>query len=474
MVAGITAHATRMFGPAAEIQILAVNAHLTAASIGGSGSEFLGFSTQVRRLAGQAQSRVDTLERGLANLRRELQAASGKQGGIGAGKLAEVVAVPRRVDATLATVQAGGRTAAEAAAKEHERSVVMRRHVIDAVRAMQLGDIARQRIEHVRRIGELLTPTNGEADVAMAGADDEGVVRVGWSIGVAQLRDTADQLDAEAAGIDRILRGLARQAQEIMRLGTDAFGSGGGSLLETLQAEVRQTCEALAVVQAACAKADSDIASVQRAATMLAGQIETLRDIEADIRIMGLNTSLRSFRLGAAGRPLSVIAQMLRECGRRFAGAADEVRGGLADLAREASTLADPRRLEAVAAIGPLIGDMAAGVERLARSNQSLAGTLRQLDGDSGELARYLEMALADFTVRQEISDVLRAAAADIEAWSGGPALASSRAAREPLLEAIAAGYTMARERVIHARITGAPPAEPEPGDVTDLDALLL
>ena len=35
---------------------------------------------------------------------------------------------------------------------------------------------------------------------------------------------------------------------------------------------------------------------------------------------MGLNTTLKCGRLGVVGRPLSVIAQELRDCGGRTAG----------------------------------------------------------------------------------------------------------------------------------------------------------
>jgi len=53
--------------------------------------------------------------------------------------------------------------------------------------------------------------------------------------------------------------------------------------------------------------------------TATAPDTDRLRELEADIRIMGLNTTLECGRLGVPGRPLSAIAQELRDCGSRTA-----------------------------------------------------------------------------------------------------------------------------------------------------------
>ena len=59
-------------------------------------------------------------------------------------------------------------------------------------------------------------------------------------------------------------------------------------------------------------EADAVVVSVSQATGRLVGHTSTLRSLEEDIRIMGLNMSLKCGRLGTIGLPLMVIAQELR------------------------------------------------------------------------------------------------------------------------------------------------------------------
>jgi uncharacterized protein YukE len=462
-VAGsIPAHAAQMRGPAGQIDFLAVNARLTAATIGHAGEAFDEFAQQIRRLAKQVQARLTTLDRSLANLREEVQSAHGEHGGFSATKVAEIQALPKSLGSALAAAEAYGERASPAIATVQERLATIHQDVVAAVAAMQLGDITRQRVEHTQSIAGLVT------------REPDDLAGLGWRIAAAQLRDTAEQLDGEAAHIHTALQDLAVQAQAIARLGSATFGAGAGSCLGELQGEVRHTCEALATLHASCAAADASVETVQSAAGQLAGQITALSEMETDIRLMGLNTSLRSSRLGAIGQPLTVIAQMLRACGRQIMGAADAVRDGLAVIVLESRRLTDPRRKQAVAAIGLLQQEMTAAIERLAQADRALVAALGVLHSDSKALTGLLGEALAEFTVSDEICVVLLRIAAQMENWAEQVPQASAGTARTRLLETIAEHYTMARERFIHASVTDPTAVIAAPSEQGELEAMLL
>ena len=177
--------------------------------------------------------------------------------------------------------------------------------------------------------------------------------------------------------------------------------------------------------------------------------------MEADIRIMELNTSLKCGRLGAIGRPLSVIAQALRDCGGRTATLAAAVLAALQQLLAAAASLTDTRHAPDAAAGGEVGHDMMQAVERLNATGQRLGDALAGLEDDSDAVGGLLATAVERFTVRHEISKVLRQAAADctlLAEPADGPDAAEDAASCAGILSQIAAGYTMACERAVHAR----------------------
>ena len=447
------------------IGMLGVNARLACAEIAGDDGSIFAFADQIGRTTGQVRDRVATLHATLVMLRTQCQAAVAAHSGLPADDAGETL--PQRVAVALGGAEARRARTARSAADVQMRAAEMHGNVSDAVRAMQLGDITRQRIEHVQRIANLLAPPPPGAPVAL-----------GWAIAVAQLRDIAQTLDRDADSIGQALGRLTEEAADVTRLSNAAFGAGSGSYLGVLQDEVRQIGTTLSALHSACSAADVQIASVQRAAAEVARQIGGLREMEADIHLTGLNASLRCTRLGEAGKPLGVIAQMLRQGGRDIAAAADTVRARLVDISSQAAELADGRRRGVLDSIGRLGATMTAAVEKLAAADHALVDALRHLDADNGKLSAMLAEAIAEFSVREEIAGTLRQVADQMADW-GSPADASDSAdAHAQMLNDIAAGYTMARERVVHAAVTGMPLVEtgpdPAPGADLELEALLL
>ncbi len=158
------------------------------------------------------------------------------------------------------------------------------------------------------------------------------LLQTGCNLTAAQLRDTAAELDRGAERIASSLRRLADDAKDISQLGAQAYGAADRQhrdFMEELEGNVRETEGLFAGLRAAHNDTERLIANVLAAARTLAGKIDKLRELEADIRIMGLNTTLKCGRLGVLGRPLSIIAQELRDCGSRTA---SEAGAALSDL----------------------------------------------------------------------------------------------------------------------------------------------
>jgi hypothetical protein len=463
----IAAEAARMRQPAEQMLALSVNARLACAALGSEGAVFRAFTEQIAQVAAQAQRHLATLLSSLAALRHAVAAARAAEQGFALGPGQVIAGIPQRVGNALATVETASRQAAEAAEAVRTRSEAIGAAVVEVVRAMQIGDITRQRIEHVRHVADLVT-----------GRDHAPAAPLGWTVAAAQLRDTADQLDAEARRITEQLHGLGTAAQALARDNDAAFGDLSGSYLALLRAEVGQTSGALTALHAAFSAAETGLAAVRAAAGGLGTQVAALHHIEIDIRLLGLNTSLRAGRLGTAGRSLGVIAQALRECGRQIAASATAVRGELDAILARADALGHAGRRDAAAGVRLVIDTMTAAVARLAEADQAMVAARGTLETQCGDLAGTLATALAAFRVGEHISAPLRQVAEAAVRWAAAAnaaaVLPAGRATRTHLLDRIAAGYTMQRERTIQARVTGIDPTEPAPAEAMVLEDLLL
>ena len=332
-------------------------------------------------------------------------------------------------------------------------------HVSSAIMALQLGDITRQRIEHVQAalgtLRQLPTTTDENPFSGLSEAVQEALVAAGCRLVGDQLLDTAAELDEAAEQVDQRLAGLAGDAQEIGRLGDQAHAAAGAAnqtFLTGLHADVRRTQDLFDSLRTAYEDADARTASVLETANRLVGHMATIRAVEADIHIMGLNTTLKCGRLGSAGRALGVIAQELRRCGNDTAAQAEAVATELGQLVSLAGAVADSRQVHDNATTDTVAQEMVIALGRLESTGLSEALATLQRDGVS--VAELLGSTATDFVVRHEIGEVLRRSAAEIAsiAEQRNDCGADAAEPKGRLLALVSRAYTMPRERKIHAR----------------------
>jgi hypothetical protein len=455
-----------------EVDVLALNARLVAVGMGEAGAGFLIFASEIRRSATLARTKLDQLAQELAGADRDVRAARASTQGFAQRYAGALQTIPSDLRAGVASIEAHGKVAAGAVAAVGARSAKISRQVAGAIMALQLGDITRQRIEHSQHACLLLLD-GCEHDTVMPAL----VCR----LIAAQLLDTADVLDREADQVVGQLQAMAQDAHEVAGLAEQAYGTSNrqrGSFLGEVESGVRRAQELFAARHAAHAEVQQRVATVSGAAQRLVGHIAAIRAMEADIRIMGLNTTLKCGRLGVIGRPLSAIAQALRDCGTRTATLAAAVLAELQQMLTTADLLTDGAGEHGETVASGVVRSMTEAVQRLNETGQRLANALAGLDADSDAVGALLVAAVERFTVRHEIGKVLRQAAADClrlaelgDAADAGDAAAST----ERILALIAGDYTMVREREVHARfapLSGGEPAPPHAAEAELEDML--
>ena len=328
--------------------------------------------------------------------------------------------------------------------------------------ALQIGDSTRQRGEHVQHAlgiaADALAGASGDIHGLTDGQRHALAARI-CRLAEAQLTDTAAEFSREAARILGALDGLARDAREIGRLGDAAFGSaaGRGSFLQELDGEISEAKQLLNGFQVARAATDRLAGSVADGSANLAGEIETLRSLEADIRILALNTALKCGRIGAEGRSLDVIARELREFSAATEVEAAAIAADLDRVVGVARALGEGPAGKVVSAVS-VTDAMTAAAAELHACEHGFTEALEMLTRDGAAIAGLLEETASCISARDDIGALLRQAAAALVGLQDG-ADGEDAGTGEAVFASIYALYTMAQEREVHARVIGGPPA---------------
>jgi hypothetical protein len=463
---------------AGEVGILAMNARVTAATMGDSGADFMLFAGDIRTSGQRTEDNLRLFGEELTQVIQDLLTARTHAQDLSAQHGTSMTSIPGRLAATVDAIAARMRVAAIAAATVTNRSRLMAERVGEVVVALQLGDITRQRIEHVTASLGLLAALRLDRPETNPWPDfDPGQRAVAaetlCQIAAAQLADTDADLKREGGHINALLRGLMADAADVVHTSHVAYADAGvehGTSLDALEQHVREAHALISSLQSAHDVSYRQIETVLHSTQRLLGRIATVRSVEGEIHIMGLNTVLKCGRLGKQGRPLAVIAQALRECGKRTAGAANTMLTSLEQLMADAGALHDPARARKGAVMADVVHMIKAAQERLGTAQAHLKTALDELECDSAAVKEMLDAALFRFAARQEISDAVRRGGTVFAQLAGtiGANAAENSAVRTRVLAHIAASYTMDRERTAHRRITAASGCPAEAIDAPD------
>ena len=432
---------------AQEVDTLSLSARVVAGGIGEAAAGFVAFAGSVREAARRARSYLEEAGGALNEVAADLTAIHGIEVSAPAsGDGGLLATLPARLAGSLQSLAARQRRTDEAATKAHDQSETVRRQVAEQIIALQLGDITRQRIEHVAAAAELVGAPQRTAGCLLA----------------AQLNDTADELLREGGRIEGGLRRLAEAARSVRPMGLHVQGSAeDADSLAALEVQLRQTDDLFEQLRATDAATERRMATVLEAAGTLGLRMARVQAVQEDIRIMGLNATLKCGGLGASGRALAAVAQELRRCSGRFGGHAALVQDDLDRLAQIAGKLCDQSRRDKHAALARLADELLVPLQRVRALEARLTAVLAQLESDAEAVGGLVDAAVSEFAVRHALAEMLRAAATEFAGWQEQPD------ADFEILDRIAGTYTMARERDVHQRFAPLPQWA-EPADVAD------
>ena len=282
-----------------EVETLSLSARVVAGGMGFAAADFAVFAGNIRDAAVLARACLDQAGAALGQVDQDLTAARVEAAAFAQRHGPAMLAIPAR----LAGEPAQPRDPAAARRRSRDRGAS----------AVGSGASAGGGTDLRTATGRHHPPAAGAR--ADRQRDSGGAAGQVGDLLAAQLNDAADELAREGERIETGLRQLAQAAHAIGQLGLRVHGATrDGGFVAALEADIRETAALFTELSLGDAATDRRMAAVLDAAGALTQRLASMQSVQEDIRILGLNATLKCGRLGTLGRPLAAVAQELRLC----------------------------------------------------------------------------------------------------------------------------------------------------------------
>ncbi|MDR3517288.1 MAG: hypothetical protein P4M00_15875 [Azospirillaceae bacterium] len=494
----------------ATISVLAINARIAAAQITEDNEDFSVFTMEIGHLAAVATETVGRFASELQSLFALLTVARDGQVHFERTHAASLRTVARQLnDSQHAVNQHRSRTATAAAGIGNSTKRIAAA-IGEAVMALQIGDITKQRIEHISHALTLLSralaaPNPGEvaADWTRDLTPDQrqAVIATVCRLQIAQINQTTQDFNREIKRVSEALKGIASEANDMVHRGADLYGAEGHrdqSFLVVLANDLRQSDTLIRSSQLERRHVDQVVERAKQTLLGLVTQIKAVRRVEVDMRLVGLNTTFKCGRLGAKGRTLSAIAEELRASAAEIVIDAQDIMTGLDAFVAQANALEQQKTGQGANRIALLEGTTEAALASLDKAGDSLTAALATLQTGGATVIDCLAHAATPLANEEALTRALSAGRGRLNGIADATGITDEEIERtkDQVLGLVRSRYTMASEREVdelfglvetdpalttaHAtsrRIvpTGAPAQRPaDGGGEVDLDNILF
>lgn len=428
------------------LRAFAMNVRITAGSTVRASAEFAGFAESMCEQLDLGVSQLNELADQLTWLIARLEEAETFERGLDGKYRTLIPAVPDKLVIDAKAIGQQHTRIAEVAISVASIARDIQMKVGNALVALQIGDITRQRIEHVQRAIEVTEAAVSQADLSSE-ARDRARRRLLHMV-ADQMADTASDFETEATKVSRNLSGMARDTADILSIDSLSNAGGEGGLRD-LETGLGNVGVLIGEVSAAMANADRISSETVSAVDALAMRVDTIHRVKRDIQQMAINSNLRCNRLGDIGKPLSVIASEMGSHASQLEESADRTLESLKALAELAGGITtaissdgkvDAARLDMVR-------------DHLRKAADVVENDLAGLGSHGRATAESLARAADQLGLKEDLGDVLHTTAIAL-AEAAGPIVEDMTDIASVVgaaMDDIGRCYTMGREREIHA-----------------------
>lgn len=450
----------------AYLRVFGVNIKITSGGIAAAGPEFAIFAQEICDCIELGRTQLDTFRADLGALEGDLRQAMTQEADLARRCDEMLPAVPDSLVAQVAAITAHQARIGEITEKVAGLARDVRKQVGSALAALQIGDITRQRIEHVQFGLSLL-----ESPEVLALPEPARARLTGFfcRLLIAQLDATTRDFRRDVSRIGLNVGAMAADASEILRLREHAEGKGGeGNFLRDLEANVGKAFALVDDIEAGERSAETVSRSAARSARALAAQVAAIQNMRADVQMMAMNTTLKCSRIGETGKPLGVIAIELRQHATHLETSAGHTMAALESLFGSTTDeeIEEHEELERKASAASAAAEaLRQAVERIRATGDEVEGDLASAARQGGEVVDMLKQAAGRFDFDRQVGGHLDQALDFLkrDARNDGD-IDDLTAILAPLMAKLSRTYTMAQEREVHA------PFADQVGEVPELN----
>jgi uncharacterized phage infection (PIP) family protein YhgE len=441
-------------GTVATFHSLGLLTRIETARLGNAGADFGNLAEEVRLLARNVQSRVESALDTAGELIPRIESALQEVSTLQEGQAKHLPLVISQVADSLSSYRDMQREAHNASLRLGAQYGDISEAFKTLIMSMQFNDITRQQVEHVievlRHLSSDRVEENGSSLLQSRGAAD--VLELQSS----QLANASNKFTTSVAAVSRSLDEIKASVAQMVEEGAALSGlSGKSSALRQLE----RGCSAILSGLSQCAGADEATrktsGGLSEKIERMRESIEEIRTIELQMRRIAMNARISAEHLGPSGEALSALANSIKQRATESRQGSDSLVETLASMNEAVAQLSEHARPKAgeQEAQDENLERMREAVSELRASQESSASQIGQIAALGERLGKGIRSARESFSVGARFADVLgqtrerlKAIIAEIQAsgFSDGDEVTARALAR------FAQKYTMQEQRDIH------------------------
>ncbi|MGV4794433.1 chemotaxis protein [Rhizobium sp. F40D2] len=433
------------------LRTFAVTVKITGAGL----AEFAGFAQEILERIYSGTDEVNRFATHLDSLDKEVKLAASFGASVSKGYADTVPAVAAALRDDAVKIAEHRKHLGVVAREVGAIARGVQSKVASTLSALQIGDITRQRIEHVQATLSLLEEFfAGEEGAKLDAGARKRLQNVIHHLTAAQMNDMCTNFQRDSENVVTTIASFDHDMREILKLRDQMSGESGetgSNFMRALESSVSAAHEIVQKVDTASRQADQVSQSTIGTAAKLSEAIANIRAVKTDIHYMALNTNLRCSRLGEEGRSINVVTAELRIFAGKLDESADAIVTGLPALEAAAGRVAPA----ADVGTGGLGESLTSAVGNIRSAANMMENELKVLAENGREVATKISLLIGKLDFQRDLGEVF-ARCADLLESAAGTEVADISDLTEviaPLDRKIFKHYTMVQERSIHRDI---------------------
>jgi methyl-accepting chemotaxis protein len=456
----LAAQIADMEGSLRYLRVFAVNIKVTAAGTEAGAELFARFAQEMQEdIVGGAKQLAEFVAR-LDELSAKIARAEVQQKSLEVHAARVLRSVPAELSRDAGAIGHYHKEVARLTSRVRSLAQTIEGKMATALSALQVGDMTRQRVEHVQRGLTLLEEAElgRDAERLEPGARQQLRCSV-QTLLTAQIDALHDDFVCDVNRLIKQLSEIGSSSVEILGLLGETQAppsSGGESAFRSLERSLAGALALIESMDAASHEASALECDTRAAVDDLVTRVGDIQRLNESVQFIAINTTLRASRMGESGKPLHVVAQEVRLYADKMEDVAVHTLSVVESLGRSAAVEDGDTDLLAVKA------SLSDAVQRLGSAAEVIENEIAQGCRQAETVVAALGSASRNLGFDADVGEALREVSRCLEPPSNAsmPASGAALAQQEAIFAALYGAYTMARERDVHQSVVGEARAE--------------